>query len=150
YLNSTGMSLEEINILLSHESGLEGLLGRKCAFRDFLEDSDDTEIAKVQHIFRYSILKYLGSFIAILGGVDVIVFVGEEINKAMNFISRLCDELEFPGLNKSSIVEQKSGFVSLTQRKSPVNIFCVECNKWKIISEHVLNILTEGDRNENG
>ena len=84
------MSVSELDYLLNNNSGLKGLTGKS----DFLEllnlVKKGNKIAKIGfETFIYRIKKYIGSYYAILGGVDIIVFTGaigygsEKVRKAV-------------------------------------------------------------------
>ncbi|MDW7695596.1 acetate kinase [Flammeovirgaceae bacterium SG7u.111] len=76
-----GKSFDEIDKLLNKESGMKGLTGQND-LRDIeaRKDAGEEEAITALDIYCYRIRKYIGSYIAALGGVDVIVFtagVGE-------------------------------------------------------------------------
>jgi acetate kinase len=66
--------LEEI---LDKDSGLKGLCG-KSDMRDVfsLAEAGDEKAANALDTFVYRIQKYIGSYTAVLGGLDAIVFTG--------------------------------------------------------------------------
>lgn len=72
---SLGWGPEQINSMLSNESGMTGIAGRKTSFADvFSPKSPKTAFAK--EIFLYKTLQAFGAGIAAMGGVDIIVFSG--------------------------------------------------------------------------
>ncbi len=84
YLGKTlHKSPAEITQLLNKKSGLLGLTGLSSDMRIIhAAAEDDTHPAKQQRarlaldIFAYRIAKYIGSYIAVLGGVDAIIMTG--------------------------------------------------------------------------
>jgi len=72
-----GMSPQEVDDLLNTESGLKGLCGRRD-MRDIIAQArqDDEAARTALEVFIYRIQKYIGSYTAVLGGVDAVVFTG--------------------------------------------------------------------------
>jgi acetate kinase len=73
-----GMDLGEINAILNRESGLLGLSGLSNDMRSVTEAAaGGHERAKLAlDVFGYRIKKYIGSYLAVLGGAEAIVFTG--------------------------------------------------------------------------
>ncbi len=76
--NKENMSFEELDTMLYKFSGLYGLSGGLNSMGEIISEMEKgNEIVKNAYdAFIYSIRKYLGSYILLLGGVDVIVFTG--------------------------------------------------------------------------
>ncbi len=72
---AAGLSPERCEHLLNKESGLLGLSGLSGDMRALLE-SESREADFAIELYCYRIRKYIGAYIAVLGGVDVIVFGG--------------------------------------------------------------------------
>jgi acetate kinase len=76
YLSSAaGMSVEEIESMLNHESGMLGLAGE----RDFrrlaaMIESGDESAQLAYDVFIHRLRKYVGAYLAVLGHTDVISF----------------------------------------------------------------------------
>lgn len=70
------ISLEEIDKILNYKSGLKGISGISNDMREIKEAAKAGNVrAKLAlEIFTYRIRKYIGSYIAALGGVDAIIF----------------------------------------------------------------------------
>ena len=78
-----GHSLDELEELLHHRSGLQGLAGRHD-FRDLLTAVDDgDEAARTAYdVYCHRLRKYVGAYLAVLGGADAVVFtagVGQHV-----------------------------------------------------------------------
>ena len=73
-----GLTLSEVINVLNKKSGVEGLSGISSDFRD-LEDAANAGDAKAQmtrDVFNYRVAKYVGAYVAAMGGVDVVCFAG--------------------------------------------------------------------------
>ena len=83
YLLRRGHSVDDLEDLLHHRSGLEGLAGRPD-FRDLLSALDQgVETARAAYdVYCHRLRKYVGAYLAVLGGADAVVFtagVGEHV-----------------------------------------------------------------------
>lgn len=85
--------------LLNKKSGVLGLSGVSSDFRDIenaaAEGNQRAELAL--EVFAYKVKKYIGSYAAIMGGVDVIVFTAGLGENAKEMRARICEGLEFLG-----------------------------------------------------
>ena len=72
-ISQAGYSTAEVDRLLNRDSGLKGMAGR--GMRDLLLADDETARFAVE-LFCYRARKTLGSLLAVLGGVDAILFGG--------------------------------------------------------------------------
>lgn len=74
---NAGLSLEQIDLILNMESGLKGLCGMND-MRDIHQAaaSGDEHARLALEVQAYRLRKYFGSYIAVLGRVDALVFTG--------------------------------------------------------------------------
>jgi acetate kinase len=85
HLLRNGYDAEGLEQLLHHQSGLQGLAGRHD-FRDLLAaiDHDDEHARAAYDVYCHRLRKYVGAYLAVLGGADAIVFtagVGEHVDR---------------------------------------------------------------------
>jgi acetate kinase len=82
-LRHAGLGVEELDDLLEHRAGLEGLAG--CHdFRDLLAavDAGAEAARRAYDVYCHRLRKYVGAYAAVLGGLDALVFtagVGEHV-----------------------------------------------------------------------
>lgn len=69
------MSIEEIDEALHKRSGLLGISGSTGDMKTLLTQSDERSLLALD-IFIHRIRKYIGAYMAILGGVDAVVMTG--------------------------------------------------------------------------
>jgi acetate kinase len=76
--HALGVTLEESESLLNHESGLLGVSGHSADVRAILGASvrGDERSALAVEMFCYRLRKQIGAYLAALGGADAIVFGG--------------------------------------------------------------------------
>jgi len=82
-MRHAGLGLDDLEDLLHHRSGLEGLAGRHD-FRDLLAavDAGDRAARTAYDVYCHRLRKYVGAYLAVLGGADAVVLtagVGEHV-----------------------------------------------------------------------
>jgi acetate kinase len=94
----------EVERWLNERSGLLGLSGRSNDMRELLrvaEQDQDKRAEFAIDLFCYRVRKYLGSYLAVLGGADAIVFGGGIGENAPEIRDRICRNMEWCGLELS-------------------------------------------------
>ena len=109
------LTLHEANALLNKHSGLSGLSEVSGDMREVLTESDKgSERAELAvEVYAYRIRKYIGAYMAVLGGLDAVVFtagVGENSPivraKACQGLERLGIEIDETANNSATGQEQ--------------------------------------------
>jgi acetate kinase len=86
--------------MVNHESGLLGLSGTSADMRDLLaREASDPRAAEAIALFCYQAKKWIGSFAAVLGGLDTLVFAGGIGEHAPVVRERICAGLGFLGVD---------------------------------------------------
>ena len=89
----------EVERWLTGRSGLLGLSARSNDLRDLLaHESDDAGAAIAIEVFCYRIRKYIGAYLAALGGAQAVVFTGAIGERSAEARARICQGLECFGL----------------------------------------------------
>jgi len=96
---SEGMSAGRLNTLFSHESGMLGVSETSGDMRKLLEsEKRDPRAAEAVALFCYQAKKWTGAFVAVLGGLDTLVFAGGVGENCAAIRMRICDGLGFLGI----------------------------------------------------
>lgn len=96
-----GRPAQEVETILNTQSGLLGISGLTNDMRVLLrelKDHDDRRIPLAIEVFCYRARKYIGAFLAAMGGADAIVFTGGIGENSPEVRARICDGLEWAGL----------------------------------------------------
>ena len=96
-----GLSTHEVEALLNTQSGLLGISGLTNDMRvlqEELKEHDDRRVRLAIEVFCYHARKYIGAFLAGMGGADAVVFTGGIGENSPNVRSRICEGLEWAGL----------------------------------------------------
>jgi acetate kinase len=96
-----GLSLPEVEALLNKQSGLLGISGLTNDMRELLaeaEEHDDRRAWLAIEIFCYRARKYVGSYMAAMGGADAVVFTGGVGENSAAIRGQICRDLEWAGI----------------------------------------------------
>jgi acetate kinase len=91
----------EIERWLNERSGLLGLSGRSNDMRELLRAAEQEKDQQAQfaiELFCYRVRKYIGAYLAVLGGSDAVVFGGGIGENAPEIRARICEGMEWCGL----------------------------------------------------
>ena len=98
-LNIGVLKWNEIDNFLNKKSGLFGICG-SSDMREVVSKMQNDERAKLAfEMFCYRVKKYIGSYYAILGRVDALIFTGGIGENAPNTRQKICDELKHLGIH---------------------------------------------------
>ncbi len=96
-----GLSLPQVEALLNSQSGLLGVSGLTNDMRDLLAEArehDDRRAKLAIEMFCYRARKYIGAYLAAMGGADAVLFAGGIGENAPEIRARICDGLQWAGL----------------------------------------------------
>lgn len=109
------LSLKEVDSLLNNDSGLLGLSGRSNDMRDLVEASKAGHRASdlAVRAFCYRARKYVGAYLAALGGADAILFGGGIGEHLPEIRERICEGFEWAGLGIDAQLNEKASGVEM-------------------------------------
>jgi acetate kinase len=96
-----GLSLTEMEALLNKQSGLLGISGLTNDMRELQAEAhehDDRRARLAIDVFCYRARKYVGAYLAAMGGADAVVFAGGIGENSAEVRARICDGLAWMGL----------------------------------------------------
>ena len=131
------MSLDEITTAFSKNSGLYGISGVDSDLR-FIEEAANAGNARAKlaiDLFVASIVRYVGSFYAELGGLDYLPFAGGIGENSITVRRRVCDALGVFGVHidpeKNSAVH---GECELSAPDSKVKIYTIATDEEQMVA----------------
>jgi acetate kinase len=143
-VNQLGYDIENVNAILNKKSGMVGLTG----FSDMRDikakiDNGDKEALLAYEMYAYRIRKYIGSYTAVLNGLDAIVFTGG-VGENDGLMRKLCSSnLEYLGIqlddNKNSVPVRK--LAAINTNDSRVKILVIPTNEELEIAAQCYNLL---------
>jgi acetate kinase len=96
-----GMSSSEVDTLLNTQSGLLGISGLTNDMRKLqaeLKEHEDRRVRLAIDIFCYRARKYIGAYLASMGGADAVVFTGGIGENSPEIRAQISDNMEWAGL----------------------------------------------------
>jgi acetate kinase len=97
-----GLSASEVDTLLNTQSGLLGISGLTNDMRELqaeLKEHDDRRVRLAIEVFCYRARKYIGAYLAGMGGADAVVFTGGIGENSPDVRARICSGMEWAGLH---------------------------------------------------
>jgi acetate kinase len=105
-----GLSLAEMETLLNKQSGLLGISGLTNDMRELLAEADEHDDRRARlavEIFCYRARKYLGSYLAALGGADAVVFAGGVGENAATVRAKILEGMEWAGIRVEAAANER-------------------------------------------
>ena len=129
-----GMTADQFDGLVNHDSGLLGVSETSSDIRDLLAREDcDVRAAEAIELFCYQARKWIGSFAAALGGVDSLVFAGGIGENAPEIRRRICDGLGFLGIAIDA-ERNTSGALLISTDDGPVKVRVIRTDEELVIA----------------
>jgi len=138
-LQQRGMSVEHVEDLLYNHSGLKGLSGISNDMRDLLA-SDKPEARLAIDYFVDRIGRELGSFAAVLKGLDALVFTAGIGEHAALIRARVCRDAAWLGITFDDEANRRGGPRISTQGCSP-SAWVIPTNEELMIARHTLRLV---------
>ncbi|MEG2015024.1 MAG: acetate kinase, partial [Clostridia bacterium] len=134
-----GKDIHEMLNYINKSSGMLGVSGVSSDFRDLHEASEkgNYRATLAVNMFCYHVKKYIGSYVAALGGLDVLVFtagVGENDNEVR---SNVVSNLSYLGIEIDETLNSKrnDGTIhDISGKNSKVKILVVPTNEELVIA----------------
>ena len=144
----TGWSADEVDDLFNKQSGLKGLTGENDmrAVRDMV-DSEDPEVARrarlALDIYVTRIIKYIGSYTAELGGLDVITFTAGIGENDADLRREVCERLLPFGVRIDNEINNQrfSAPTTISTDDSSITIMVVPTNEELAIARQALTLI---------
>jgi acetate kinase len=96
-----GLTTQEVESLLNTQSGLLGISGLTNDMRVLqqeLKEHDDRRCRVAIEVFCYRVKKYIGAYLACMGGADGVVFTGGIGENSADIRARICEGLDWLGI----------------------------------------------------
>lgn len=131
---------------LNKECGVAGISGVSSDFRDLTKAaSEGNERAKLAlDVFSYDVKKYIGSYIAALGGLDCLVFtagIGENTSQVRKAV---CENMEYFGIaiDEDKNEQKNDGSIhDITAAGAKVKVLVIPTNEELVIARETKELL---------
>jgi acetate kinase len=140
-----GVKVDEVEEWLNKESGLLGISGRSHDTRELMKLIEiDERVRLALDVFCYRIRKYIGAYLAALGGAEAIIF-GGGIGENTPFVrAQACEGLGWFGLKldparNEEVVDQEG---RITTDDSRVQAYVIPSEEELLIAQQVAQCLS--------
>lgn len=149
YLERTeGMTAAQIDELLNKKSGLLGLSGISNDMREIEKAADEGHPRALiaLKVFCYRIRKYIGAYIAAMGGVDVVIFTGGIGQGSAGVRAAALQGLHCMGIHLHEQCNRDAlgnpAIVRVSADDSPVTVLVVPTDEERMIARESLQALS--------
>ncbi|HLA57621.1 MAG TPA: acetate/propionate family kinase [Puia sp.] len=140
-LQKMSMSAIEFNDFINHDCGLLGVSQTSPDMQQLLKNENtDIRATEAVNLFCYNVKKWIGSFTAVLEGLDVLVFTGGIGENAAEVRWRICIGLSYLGIELDrKMNENGKGIVS--GKNSRIKVYVIATNEELMIAKLVNSVL---------
>ncbi|HCX04085.1 MAG TPA: acetate kinase [Clostridiales bacterium] len=143
-MNKKNMTIDEVDELLNKKSGVLGISGVSNDFRDIEKAAEEgNERAQLAlDKFYYIVKKYIASYTAAMGGIDVLVFTAGLGENSIEARRAICEDLEYLGIeidDENNNVRGKEQLISKEGKK--VKVYVIPTNEELMIAREAIEIL---------
>lgn len=143
-MKKEGWGVDETVTRLCEQSGLLGLSGTSgdCKTLEQAAEQGDARAVRALRVFIYGIQKYIGAYLVVLGGVDVIVFTGGIGEQSSYMRTEICKALGFLGIRLDTAKNASTtGEAEIHTSESLVKILVVPTNEELIVARATAELL---------
>lgn len=146
-MEKEGLDAAGISNLLNKKSGILGVFGESSDMRDLdtAAKAGNPRAILAEKMYFYRIKKYIGSYAAALGGVDIIVFTGGVGENQSSARWESCKGLEFMGVkldaDKNNAIHGEEAVISTPDSK--VKVVVIPTDEELMIASDTLAILNK-------
>lgn len=140
------LSPEDVNTICNKKSGMLGISGISNDNRDICAaaEAGNKRAQLAIEMQRYEILKFVGSYIAAMNGVDAIAFTGGIGENDPELRKSVCDNLGFAGVDIDDAQNKLRGKeVKISTDNSRVNVYVIPTNEELAIARDTLAIISK-------
>jgi len=138
-LSEQHMDLPAVTDLLYHRSGLLGVSGVSSDMSELLA-SASPRAAEAIDLFVYRIGRELGSLVATLGGLDVLVFTGGIGEHAAPIRARVCQDAQWLGVRLDEVANHING-PKISTDDSSVAVWVIPTDEDLMIARHTNDVI---------
>lgn len=133
-LRSKQFDVASLEKMLYERSGLLGLSAISGDMRKLQSSGDPRAVAAVAHLV-YAIVKTIGAYVAVLGGLDALVFTAGIGENSVPLRAQVCGELAWLGLSLDEGANRAGG-PRLSAPDSDVSVWVIPTNEeWMIAQQ---------------
>lgn len=138
------LSADELQQMLNKESGLLGLSGVSSDYRA-VEEAAEKGNKKAQtalDVYHYRIKKYIGAYVAAMGGLDMLVFTGGIGENSAGARDAVCSDMKFLGIQLSAEKNNDcdGSEMLIHEKNAKVKVAIIPANEELVIAREVAEL----------
>lgn len=130
--------------LVNKQSGVLGVSGKSSDMRDIEEAiaAGDSKAKLALEMYEYRIIKYIGAYTAVLGGVDIIVFTGGVGENQVRTREAICKQLAYLGITFDAEANKVRGEeIEISGKDSKVHVVVIPTDEEMMIAQDTANLV---------
>jgi acetate kinase len=141
-LRQKNMSPSAVADAVNKQGGMLGVSSISPDMKELLEQQDNPDASEAIHLFCYQAKKYLASLVAVLGGLDTLVFTGGIGENAPQIREHICRNMGFLGIYLDAIANSRNAPI-ISRADSPATVRVIRTDEQLMIARHVRTCLTQ-------
>ncbi|HSI63067.1 MAG TPA: acetate/propionate family kinase [Candidatus Saccharimonadia bacterium] len=143
-----GMGAAQIDDLLNKKSGLLGLSGISGDMREVEKaaDAGDARALTALKTFCYRVRKYIGSYVAVMGGLDVLIFTAGIGQGSAGVRAMALQGLGCMGIHLDEYLNRQAAggrqIARISRDDSPVQVLVVSTDEERMIARETLRVMS--------
>ena len=133
-----GLDAAGLSKLVNKQSGVLGISGKSSDMRDIEEaiEKGDDKAKLALEMYEYRIIKYIGAYVAVLGGVDIIVFTGGVGENQIRTREAICKQFEYLGVTFNAEANKVRGKeIEISGKDSKVHVVVIPTDEELMIAQ---------------
>ena len=134
-----------LSTLLNKFSGMLGITGVSSDMREIEAKAAEGDARAILGLEMYShrVKKYIGAYMAVMGGVDIIVFTGGVGENDIKVRENVCTGMEFAGLEFDLKKNDMRGLGIISKDSSKIKVIVVPTDEELVIAQDTVKVLQE-------
>lgn len=148
-MKTQNKTADEVNQMFNKQSGMFGLTNGHSDMRDIIESAEkgDENCAFAIEAYVYSLVKTIGAYVAVMGGLDALVFTAGIGENSPLIRQKVCQRLAYLGI---TLDEMKNNLhpcpKEITTDDSTTKVLVIPANEELMIAEETFELLEEERR----
>lgn len=152
-MDKEGLSGAQINDIMNKKSGFLGITGVSSDSRDVEdaiaagpENPNYEKALLAVNILKHQIKKYIGSYAAVMNGLDAVVFTAGIGENSIMLREMVCEDLEFLGIeldkDANKLAFRRSESTKISKEGSRVAVYVIPTNEELVIARDTAAIVS--------
>lgn len=132
---------EQLDQMLNERSGLWGISGISADIRELLKSEDERARLAID-LYCYRARKYVGAYLAVLGGVDAIIFGGGVGENVPPVREKILANMEWCGIRLDLEKNRRpDGMSRISSGTSQVEVWVIPVNEAAILANEAVSVM---------